>query len=824
MAELMPRSRSGSSGSDGAAGGDVAAEQYAAAVATNSAVTSVTFKLVNGKLYLTEQPTKMLTYGCLWTTKEVDGNLIAVCRIQGCAKETILARAGGAVNASNATAHVKSMHREFVAQADVPPIPAAAAGAKRVRKDEAADAVAPAALVRDALVQFVALGMMPFSLVDNLGFKSFAQMLGITLPSRSTVRRDFQRSLKALVHDPMVDRLAALATQHTMVLAGVKFAFAPLKTISADGWTTHAGLQMESVEVSGCVVTTMLGGVAARLLPSVFPVALVNFTHGAGGTGAHDAAAHAALMVTTLSRLTPPVPPQLLCAVLDTTAVQHKWVERPEFIGGGVCTSANGGERSGMVFVYCLAHVYSLLTKDLMRVPKFKAIMDVCSGFSTWTLASEKRWRPLLVAQAKVAPTKVAVKPLRGVVTRFFYALLAAKRVGRLCEAVEYMRAPAVLDTLWLDNPETKASFLEHAAAVTALAPELAMLDKLFKPLLELTPSLSHEEHYSAALRVPFLHLQLDAIATTTPTATAGVREIAEAYKRGLYERTAPIGYWAAGVPLAGAEEPVGQERTRRLHWDELSNAAGYLDPATTSPHVFDRQGGSVDDATTHCVLALLAAWQRPQLDDAGGDDGEGAGGAAAMAGAPLLPLAARKAASAKEIAAIRARTKPPFQAAASWKDQQDNDILAVRIKHQLDAGGGDDVDAINLEDAIHEAFDLEAKLYKTMRMGNFFTVDKFGEPVAKIHKNARYTFWPSQAAKLPLHFVCARIFLGVRATANANESFHSTASYIANKMRSAMKPETIEQVSGATTSRGGVAHFLPPRPLSYRSSHSRAS
>ena len=92
-----------------------------------------------------------------------------------------MARAGGAVNASNATAHVKSMHREFVTQADVPPITAAAAGTKRVRKDEAADAVAPAALVRDALVQFVALGMMPFSIVDNLGFKSFAQMLGITL-------------------------------------------------------------------------------------------------------------------------------------------------------------------------------------------------------------------------------------------------------------------------------------------------------------------------------------------------------------------------------------------------------------------------------------------------------------------------------------------------------------------------------------------------------------------------------------------------------------------------------------------------------------------
>ena len=92
-----------------------------------------------------------------------------------------MARAGGAVNASNATAHVKSMHREFVTQADVPPITAAAAGTKRVRKDEAADAVAPAALVRDALVQFVALGMMPFSIVDNLGFKSFAQMLGIML-------------------------------------------------------------------------------------------------------------------------------------------------------------------------------------------------------------------------------------------------------------------------------------------------------------------------------------------------------------------------------------------------------------------------------------------------------------------------------------------------------------------------------------------------------------------------------------------------------------------------------------------------------------------
>ena len=106
MAADAPRSRSVSSGSDDAAEGAIAAIPYAAVVAANSAVDSVTFKLVDGKLYLMEQATKIVTYGCLWTTKVVDGSLFAACRIQGCTKETLLARAGGAVNASNAKAHI----------------------------------------------------------------------------------------------------------------------------------------------------------------------------------------------------------------------------------------------------------------------------------------------------------------------------------------------------------------------------------------------------------------------------------------------------------------------------------------------------------------------------------------------------------------------------------------------------------------------------------------------------------------------------------------------------------------------------------------------
>jgi len=626
----------------------------------------------------------------------------------------------------------------------------------------------------------------------------FCSMLGIALPSESTVRRDFKASLDSLVYGPRAARLTALLTEHAVVINGMRYVFRPLLTGSADGWTKGGGESMQSLEVSGCILTTALGGVPARMVPDVIPAGLIRFSVGVDGTGGHDGQAHAELFVRTLAALTPSLrPSDMLGFVLDTTAVQHVWVERPEFATGGVTApAAQGGARSGAVFAYCQAHVNSLLAKDLTASPAFTVIAEACMAASTWFMESEKRTAPLLAAQAIVTPAKPPVKPLRTVRTRFLYTLLSIHRMGRLCPALEHMRAPAKLATLWVGNPETRAAFVTHAAAVTALAPEIAMLDTMFGPLLELSPALGHESHYTSSLRVSFLMLQDAAITKTLLTASANVRAIAALYRQKLYERSAPVSYWATTAIPATSVEPTGAERLRRLHWGEQHNVSAYLDPATTSPLVFDAYGGSVGDAVTHCVLALKAAWLRPPA--AAPVPAAAAVAAAGAAGAGPT-LTARRTVAAAEIKLVKARVKPPFQQEASWKEQQEAAIHTVRIKYQLDLAGGDDVDAVGLEDAIHEAFLREAALYKAQRLAEFFTVAKFGAPVAQVHPVARYTYWPSQAGTLPLHYLCARIFLGSRATANANESFHSTASYIANKLRSAMKPETLEQVHKGT-------------------------
>ena len=59
------------------------------------------------------------------------------------------------------------------------------------------------------------------------------------------------------------------------------------------------------------------------------------------------------------------------------------------------------------------------------------------------------------------------------------------------------------------------------------------------------------------------------------------------------------------------------------------------------------------------------------------------------------------------------------------------------------------------------------------------------GELIEVPEERKRYTFWPSVKHKLPCHYYAAAVLLGMPATSVANESIHSVAAYIMNKLRS---------------------------------------
>ena len=85
----------------------------------------------------------------------------------------------------------------------------------------------------------------------------------------------------------------------------------------------------------------------------------------------------------------------------------------------------------------------------------------------------------------------------------------------------------------------------------------------------------------------------------------------------------------------------------------------------------------------------------------------------------------------------------------------------------------------------------------------------RFGEPFAPCsysneegalvevpEERKRYCFWPSVKKVLPCHYYGATVMLGMPATSVANESIHSIAAYVMNKLRSRLTSANHESLT----------------------------
>ena len=193
-------------------------------------------------------------------------------------------------------------------------------------------------------------------------------------------------------------------------------------------------------------------------------------------------------------------------------------------------------------------------------------------------------------------------------------------------------------------------------------------------------------------------------------------------------------------------------------------------------------------------------------LEGVGGLEGVGAGlegvGAAA-GGASALTLAHRRKLCADEIKAHKdTAVKPKYMDPHVWEQKLSEFEQTCKVKHGLapaptPANVAAALHTADIQDAVADAWEVEAVFFKSLRVQGYFSEVKFGKALDRVHKDTRYAFWfTSHADKMPLHAFAPRGILGRRATATANEELHSVGAYITRKLRAKTSPDKLELLS----------------------------
>ena len=259
----------------------------------------------------------------------------------------------------------------------------------------------------------------------------------------------------------------------------------------------------------------------------------------------------------------------------------------------------------------------------------------------------------------------------------------------------------------------------------------------------------------------------------------------------------------------------------RKLTCDSHVFTAMMLDPACSADALSRAPDEWIDDVCSYLYDNVV----RPSATLVGD----------ALAPPPAVP--ASKAAMAAEIKSITSEEKPRLMGEKAWAEDQRERIAAVkeRYKSKDDGMDGDDVviggvadpfmplhDALKRELRHHKEFlqarQAERKAYKPPAAAVVAAGDAgaaaaappptapkqsippwralFGHPLSE-GPSARYEFWPSKQATMPLLFFCAEeVLAGDRAATTFNERLHTPAQRIASKLRAGLKPLSVEQLT----------------------------
>ena len=106
-------------------------------------------------------------------------------------------------------------------------------------------------------------------------------------------------------------------------------------------------------------------------------------------------------------------------------------------------------------------------------------------------------------------------------------------------------------------------------------------------------------------------------------------------------------------------------------------------------------------------------------------------------------------------------------------------------------------LDALREEMKQYRAFlDSQSKIYVDCVQRGAPFVSPYGDPLGP-KADARYEFWPQRKKEWPLLYFCAtQVLAGSKASSCSNERSHSVSGRICSKLRGALLPNSIEQLT----------------------------
>jgi len=727
-----------------------------------------------------------------------------------------------AIEFSNNGKHLRVVHPQMLALVDQ-----GSSGAKRKGQSEASgeaevEEAAPKFRGSEERVRFAKLVLtngLPTSFGESAGWTRYAHEHHIETYSRKTLVAVINGLRDDLITKPREVFLKEALKTVTISVEGAAYEFeTPLSGLGCDGWTRIGGGGMETgIGFAGTLYSEL--GKPTMLLPAHQHLFVRHWKPKVNEMGEtnYDAKDHAREMAETLRSINID-PRRILKLNADTTAGQQKIGECEEFSGAGIANLASKIElegappKTGLIFCECGQHVSNLCGVDCNKNETFSSACDAATNVSDFIRKSDKAWLNLeKMQQAMLSETPKEltctrpVRPLGGCRTRFLVRLIVNKRSLDIAPALSRMAASNTLDA------KAKAAYNALMGDFSSKLPQLQSIDKLFKPLLKLSPGFGCADRYTASLRpLIFWTLMEESKVMKASADGAIIPAVVDRYQASLVERFA-----AVKIQKAMREKhtlPPGTDFGTDIQWkkyaespfyprlllrDQMDEAAAYLDPGMR-PYLVKIGVSSTNAVSTMLQLLKGCVVVAPKAPSAGGGSNAaaGAGGLMAAAGSPAELCRA-------EIKAITDEKEPEFADTAEWLRDRARRIVAVRVKY---GGPGAAVDApaaaagkdplADFERALRADLEKEQQILES-RLNDVLSKnpDVFGNPLdfEKPRNSARHAWWPANADGLQLHFFCAKVLLGGQLTSTENERFHSVLGYICSKLRASISDANLE-------------------------------
>ena len=691
---------------------------------------------------------------------------------------------------------------------------------------------------KELLMRRLVIDAQPLAIADRIGERLYNRGMGIPLVPAQTMRDFFKSRYEDIVESPAKAMIAAWQTPTEVVADGYKYRLTHGFSLAADGVkvndATHESLsatvgvtsRAERFAHGATGFAKVLG--PATLRPKTFPLGMTFWQIGKHGTAGHMAGgttyganAHADFLFKMAAKVN----------ISNTTV--RRWIMdttngNPAMLREPVWSHA--------MFIECLQHLLSLAVEDLMGEPSFAAPHDASQAVSVYLKRSPRRCE--LLKMCVVSPAGAA-KPRRSLMPKTFSKTRFAKHLIQMARTVEIAPDLAVMNSKCASTAEADNAFKAvpefpgHYSALLTNMQSLADVTRILaKPVEMCIAAAGSDSAYTSSI----LYDVFDELweKGTRLRAIPATRNIGIRWQSSLLERIATVAlagaYYEGGVHVQPSFLRDGfpaAELERKLTCDSRVFTAMMLDPACSADALSRAPDEWIDDVCSYLYDNVV----RPSATLVGD----------APAPPPAVP--ASKALMAAEIKSITSEEKPRLMGEKAWAEDQKERIAAVkeRYKSKDDGMDGDDVviggvadpfmplhDALKRELRQHKEFlqarQAERKAYKppaaaVVAAGGAGaaaaagaggpppppTAPKpstppwralFGHPLSE-GPPARYEFWPSKQATMPLLYFCAEeVLAGDRAATTFNERLHTPAQRIASKLRAGLKPLSVEQLT----------------------------